>query len=99
MFFAEETRHANEVSGEECAQDKAGVVRLTQARSGQLDWGCAVFLGGLGKRLGFLLESLEPQIPIGHRITICQEADLHINHCSGILAGFGIQGKTTRAHP
>ena len=86
MFFAEETRHANEFSGEECAQDKAGVVRLTQARSGQLDWGCAVFLGGLGKRLGFLLEGLEPQIPIGRHITFRQDANLRFNHRSSIVA-------------
>jgi hypothetical protein len=67
-----------------------------RAGGGQLNGRCVVLLGGLGKRRGFLLQALEPQIPIGRGITICQGADLHINHCSSILAGFRIRGSVAR---
>jgi hypothetical protein len=66
-----------------------------QAHSSQLDRGGAVFLGGLGKRLGCLIESLEPQIPIGRCITFRQDVSLHINHSSAIVSEGGC-GDTIR---
>ena len=51
-----------------------------RAGGGQLNGRCVVLLGGLGKRRGFLLEGLEPQIPIGCRITFRQDAGFQVNH-------------------